>query len=62
MIGVSDVEFMDYDTAYYTTDSLFDRMTLRSLYNWPAVAGPRTCSPPRTLPPPCRQSPMAASR
>src|SRR6266568_7041409 len=28
MIGVSDVEFMDYDTAYYTTDSLFDRMTL----------------------------------
>ena len=28
-IGVSDVEFMDYDTAYYTTDSQFDRLTLR---------------------------------
>jgi peptide/nickel transport system substrate-binding protein len=39
MIGVSDVQYMDYDTAYYTTDSLFDRMTLRSLYNWPAQAG-----------------------
>lgn len=45
MIGVSDVEFMDYDTAYYTTDSLFDRMTLRSLYNWPAVAGPANLQP-----------------
>jgi peptide/nickel transport system substrate-binding protein len=36
---------MDYDTAYYTTDSLFDRMTLRSLYNWPAVAGPANLQP-----------------
>jgi peptide/nickel transport system substrate-binding protein len=45
MIGVSDVEFMDYDTAYYTTDSLFDRMTLRSLYNWPAVPGPANLQP-----------------
>jgi peptide/nickel transport system substrate-binding protein len=45
MIGVSDVQFMDYDTAYYTTDSLFDRMTLRSLYNWPAVAGPANLQP-----------------
>jgi len=36
---------MDYDTAYYTTDSLFDRMTLRSLYNWPAVAGPANLTP-----------------
>jgi peptide/nickel transport system substrate-binding protein len=45
MIGVSDVEFMDYDTAYYTTDSLFDRMTLRALYNWPAVAGPANLTP-----------------
>lgn len=45
MIGVSDVEFMDYDTAYYTTDGLYDRMTLRSLYNWPAVAGPGNFTP-----------------
>jgi peptide/nickel transport system substrate-binding protein len=45
MIGVSDVEFMDYDTSYYSTDGLYDRMTLRSLYNWPAVAGPANLTP-----------------
>jgi peptide/nickel transport system substrate-binding protein len=45
MIGVSDVEFMDYDTNYYSTDGLFDRMTLRSLYNWPAVPGPANLQP-----------------
>jgi len=45
MIGVSDVEFMDYDTNYYSTDGLFDRMTLRSLYNWPAVPGPANLVP-----------------
>jgi len=45
MIGVSDVEFMDYDTNYYSTDGLFDRMTLRSLYNWPAVPGPQNLQP-----------------
>jgi peptide/nickel transport system substrate-binding protein len=44
-IGVSDVNFMDYDTAYYTTDQNFDRMTLRNLYGWPAVAGPANFQP-----------------
>src|SRR6185437_5989318 len=33
-IGVSDVEFMDYDVAYYSTDDMVQRLTVRSLYNW----------------------------
>ena len=32
--GVSDVEFMDYDVAYYSTDGVVQRLTVRSLYNW----------------------------
>jgi peptide/nickel transport system substrate-binding protein len=32
--GVSDVEFMDYDVAYYSTDDMVQRLTVRSLYNW----------------------------
>jgi len=40
-IGVSDVEFMDYDVAYYSTDDEIMRMTVRGLYDWgntPATA------------------------
>ena len=33
-IGVSDVEFMDYDVAYYSTDDEVMRLSVRSLYNW----------------------------
>jgi peptide/nickel transport system substrate-binding protein len=33
-VGVSDVEFMDYDTAYYSTDDMVMRMSVRSLYDW----------------------------
>jgi peptide/nickel transport system substrate-binding protein len=32
-IGVSDVEFLDYDVAYYSTDDMVQRLTVRSLYN-----------------------------
>ena len=37
MVGVSDVQFMDYDLAYYTTDIQLMRMTVRGLYGWPAA-------------------------
>jgi peptide/nickel transport system substrate-binding protein len=31
---VSDVEFMDYDVAYYSTDDIVMRLSVRSLYDW----------------------------
>jgi peptide/nickel transport system substrate-binding protein len=37
MVGVSDVQYMDYDLAYYTTDIQLMRMTVRGLYGWPAT-------------------------
>jgi peptide/nickel transport system substrate-binding protein len=33
-VGVSDVEFMDYDVAYYSTDDQVLRLTVRQLYSW----------------------------
>ena len=42
MIGVSDVDYMDYDIGYYTTDSQVMRLTVRQLYSWPAVPGNNT--------------------
>jgi peptide/nickel transport system substrate-binding protein len=39
MTGISDVTFMDYDVAYYTTDDLVLRLTERQLYGWPAIPG-----------------------
>jgi len=39
MVGVSDVNYMDYDFAYFTTDSLVMRMLERGLYGWPAIPG-----------------------
>jgi peptide/nickel transport system substrate-binding protein len=38
-VGVSDVEYMDYDLAYYTTDIMLMRDTVRGLYGWQAVPG-----------------------
>jgi peptide/nickel transport system substrate-binding protein len=37
MVGVSDVDYMDYDIGYYTTDYQVLRLTLRQLYSWPAA-------------------------
>ena len=37
MIGISDVDYMDYDTGYYTTDYQVARLTVRQLYAFPAV-------------------------
>jgi peptide/nickel transport system substrate-binding protein len=33
-VGVSDVQYMDYDTAYYSTDDQVMRLTVRQLYTW----------------------------
>ncbi len=38
-VGVSDVQYMDYDLAYYTTDIQLMRDTVRGLYGWQAVPG-----------------------
>jgi peptide/nickel transport system substrate-binding protein len=39
MVGVSDVDYMDYDIGYYSLDYLVLRPTVRQLYSWPAVPG-----------------------
>lgn len=39
MIGVSDVDHMDYDVGYYSTDYQAMRLYLRQLYSWSAIPG-----------------------
>ncbi len=39
MVGISDVDHMDYDIGYYTTDYQVLRLYLRQLYSWPAIPG-----------------------
>jgi len=39
MIGVSDVDHMDYDIGYYSSDYQALRLYLRQLYSWPAIPG-----------------------
>src|SRR6266699_5830606 len=46
MVGVSDVNYMDYDFAYYTTDIQVMRMMERGLYGWPAIPGHNTTHAP----------------
>jgi peptide/nickel transport system substrate-binding protein len=46
MVGVSDVQYMDYDLAYYTTDAQVNRLTLRGLYSWQAIPGHTTTPAP----------------
>jgi peptide/nickel transport system substrate-binding protein len=46
LVGISDVQFMDYDVAYYTTDIEVNRLTERSLYGWPAIPGKNTTPSP----------------
>ena len=41
-IGVSDVDYMDYDIGYYTTDAQVSRLTVRQLYSWPAIPNKTT--------------------
>ena len=54
MIGISDVNYMDYDIAYYTTDIQVMRMMVRGLYGWPAVPEPQHHRLRPTWPPACR--------
>jgi peptide/nickel transport system substrate-binding protein len=46
MVGISDVDHMDYDIGYYTTDFEVLRLTVRQLYTWPAVPGQTTTPAP----------------
>ncbi|HEX5302143.1 MAG TPA: ABC transporter substrate-binding protein [Streptosporangiaceae bacterium] len=46
MVGVSDVDYMDYDVGYYTTDYQVLRLTVRQLYSWPAIPGHNTTPAP----------------
>jgi peptide/nickel transport system substrate-binding protein len=39
MVGISDVDVMDYDIGYYLTDYEVLRLTVRQLYSWPAIPG-----------------------
>jgi peptide/nickel transport system substrate-binding protein len=38
-VGVSDVDYMDYDVGYYTTDYQVSRLMTRQLYGWQAIPG-----------------------
>ena len=54
MVGISDVNYMDYDTAYYTTDIMVQqRLMERTLYGWPASRATTSRRRP-TWPPACR--------
>jgi peptide/nickel transport system substrate-binding protein len=46
MVGISDVDYMDYDTGYYTTDAQVSRLTVRQLYSWPAIPNKNTVASP----------------
>jgi len=46
LVGVSDVDHMDYSTGYYTTDYQVLRFTLRQLYSWAAIPGNNTTPVP----------------
>jgi len=46
MVGTGDVQHMDYDIGYYTTDYQVLRLILRQLYSWPGVPGKTTTPEP----------------
>ncbi len=45
-VGVSDVDYMDYDIGYYTTDYQVLRLMVRQLYNWQAIPNKNTIPVP----------------
>jgi peptide/nickel transport system substrate-binding protein len=45
-VGVSDVEFLDYDVAYYSTDDMVMRLSVRSLYSWGNTQATATTAEP----------------
>ena len=46
MVGISDVDYLDYDTGYYTTDYQVARLTVRQLYGFPADPAKTTTPEP----------------
>jgi peptide/nickel transport system substrate-binding protein len=46
MLGVGDVDFMDYNISYYTIGYLGQRMWVRGLYAYPAIPGHTTTPAP----------------
>jgi len=46
MVGISDVDHMDYDIGYFTTDYEVLRLILRQLYSWPAIPDKTTVPEP----------------
>ena len=60
MVGISDVNYMDYDIGYYTTDYQVLRLTVRQLYSWPAVPDKTTIASARPGHRPCRWSATTA--
>ncbi len=42
MLGVGDVDYMDYNISYYSIGSLAQRMWVRGLYSYPAIPGKTT--------------------
>jgi peptide/nickel transport system substrate-binding protein len=45
MLGVSDVDFMDYNISYYTIGNLGQRPWVRGLYAYPAIPGAASTKP-----------------
>jgi peptide/nickel transport system substrate-binding protein len=46
MLGVGDVDYMDYNISYYTIGYLGQRMWVRGLYAYPAIPGKTTLPAP----------------
>jgi peptide/nickel transport system substrate-binding protein len=46
MLGIGDVDYMDYNISYYTIGGLGQRMWVRGLYAYPAVPGKTTTPAP----------------
>ena len=42
MLGIGDVDYMDYNISYYTIGALGQRMWVRGLYAYPAIGGKTT--------------------
>jgi peptide/nickel transport system substrate-binding protein len=46
MMGLGDVDYMDYNISYYTIGSLAQRLWVRGLYSYPATPGKTTLPAP----------------
>jgi peptide/nickel transport system substrate-binding protein len=46
MLGIGDVDYMDYNVSYYTVGYMAERMWVRGLYAYPAIPGKTTVPMP----------------